>query len=97
MLTVAPAAFLAIAFWQQQHLGAALREGWPFLVLAFVVGGLTVVLPRKLPLIGSIVAVIVFAWVSTHTAFDALTLMFSVVAGFFFGLGVKALLYQLRH
>ncbi len=90
--TVVPAVFICIALVQQGRLGEAMRHGWLLTVLAFVVGALTLVLPRRFPLLASLVAVVVFAGVSTTTDFDAITLMFFVVAGFFFGLCVRTLL-----
>ncbi len=92
--TVVPAAFIAFGFVQQGHLGDALRQDWWAAVLAFIVGAMTVALPGRFPLLASIVAVVAFAGLSTVTAFDAIALMCCVLAGFFFGLFVRSLLFQ---
>jgi len=95
--TVVPAAFIAIALVQQPDLGKAMGVGWWVVVLAFVVGALTVALPRKFPLIGAFVAIVVFAGLSTLTPFNAIAAILFVLAGFFFGLCIRALVYQRRH
>ena len=74
-----------------------MRQDWLFVVLAFIVGALTVALPRKFPLIASIVALVVFAGISNSTAFDAFALQCCVLAGFFFGLCLRSLLYQWKN
>lgn len=95
--TVFPGIFIAIASVQQPNLGDAMRQDWLFVVLAFIVGALTVALPRKFPLIASIVALVVFAGISNSTAFDAFALQCCVLAGFFFGLCLRSLLYQWKN
>ncbi|MEO8709879.1 MAG: hypothetical protein ABI400_12585 [Lacisediminihabitans sp.] len=95
--TVFPGVLLVIGLVRQDHLDDALRQDWFVLVLAFVVGALTVALPRKFPLLAAIVAIVVFAGISTSTAFAPIALMCSVLAGFFFGLFVRALLFQGKH
>lgn len=95
--TVFPGILMAIGLVRQGHLGDALRQDWFVLVVAFVVGALTVALPRKFPLFASIIAIVVFAGISTNTAFAPIALICFVLAGFFFGLFVRALLYQRKH
>lgn len=95
--TVVPAAFIAFGFLQQAHLGDALRQDWWAVVLAFVVGALTVALPGRFPLIASLAAILVFLWVSTITGFDAIAMICCVLAGFFFGLFVRSLLFQRKN
>jgi hypothetical protein len=92
--TVIPAAFIALAFVQQRHLGDALRQDWWAVLAAFVAGALTVALPGKFPLIALLVAVLVFVWVSTITEFDAIAMICCVLGGFCFGLFVRSLRFQ---
>ncbi|MGN6197078.1 hypothetical protein [Humibacter sp.] len=95
--TIIPAAFIAFGFLQQGHLGDALHQDWWAVVLAFVVGALTVVLPGKFPLIAALAAILVFLWVSTITQFDAIAMICCVLAGFFFGLFVRSLMFQRKN
>ena len=88
---------MTIGLIRQDHLSDALHQDWFVLALAFVVGALTVALPRKFSLFASIVAMVVFAGLSTDTAFAPIALICSVLAGFFFGLFVRALIYQRKH
>lgn len=92
--TIVPAAFIAFGFLQQRDLGDALRQDWWAVVLAFIIGAATVALPGRLPMLGSFVAVVAAAGVSTVTAFDAIALICCVLAGFYFGLFVRAVLFQ---
>lgn len=92
--TIVPAAFIAFGLLRQGHLGDALRQdGW-VAVLAFVIGAGTVALPGRLPLLASFAAVVAAGWASTVTAFDGMALFCFVMAGFFFGLCVRSILFQ---
>lgn len=97
MGTIVPAAFIAFGFILQENLGEAWRHDWWAVVLAFVVGALTLALPGKFPLIASLVAVLAFLWVSTITEFTAIAMICCVLAGFFFGLFVRSLLFQRKN
>lgn len=92
--TVVPAAFIVIALVQQPGLGSAMHADWWVFVLAFVIGALTVALPRRFPLVAALVAMVAFAAISTVTAFNAIALILCVLGGFFFGLCVRALISQ---
>lgn len=92
--TVFPGILLTIGLVRQSHLGEALQHDWFMLVLAFIVGSATVALPRKFPLLAIIITMVVFSGMSTSTAFAPVALICSVLAGFFFGLFGRALLYQ---
>jgi len=54
-------------------------------------------LPRKFPLIASILAIVAFEYVSTFTEFNGITMFCCVLAGFFFGVYVRSLLHQRKH
>ena len=86
--------FIVIAFVQQQRLADALSRAWWMALLAFVIGALTVALPRQLPLVASFVAILVFEGLSLYTPFDAIALLCLVLGGFCFGLGVRSVIYQ---
>lgn len=94
--TIVPAAFIAIALVQQPELGTAMRTSWWVVLLAFVVGAVTVALPRRFPLIAAFVAILVFAGISTATAFNPIAAILFVLAGFFFGLFVRSVVFQVR-
>lgn len=89
--------FIALGSIQQAHLGDALRKDWLVVVLAFVVSGLTVLLPGRLPLIASFLVLLAFEFVSTSTEFDGISIFCSVFGGFFLGLMVRSLIYQGKH
>lgn len=94
---VSPGFFIVLASLHQFHLSEARRKAWLVVVLAIVVGGLTVALPRKFPLIASILAIVAFEYVSTFTEFNGITMFCCVLAGFFFGVYVRSLLHQRKH
>ncbi|GAB3395621.1 hypothetical protein GCM10027568_27980 [Humibacter soli] len=81
---------------QGSTLAAAMKvQGW-LAVLAFVAGGCTVLLPRRLPLIAMIVLFFLFAYIGTLSMFVPLFLMLLVLGGFFTGIGVYSIVFQLR-
>lgn len=77
-------------------LAAAMRvQGW-LAALAFIAGACTVLLPRRLPLIGMIVFFFLFAYIGTLSVFVPLSLMLLVLGGFSTGIGVQSIVFQLR-
>jgi hypothetical protein len=95
--TVFPAIFIVIALVQQPGLGLAMRQDWWVAVLSFAAGAVTVALPGRFPLLGAFVALVAFAALSGVTLFDAIAYILLVLGGFFFGLFVRALVYQRKH
>lgn len=87
-----PVVFIAIGLWAQSHLGAAWHQDWWIAVLAFVVGGLTLLLPRQFPLLATLIAMVFFAWLGTRVAMTPITLACFVLAGLGFGSGVRSLI-----
>lgn len=92
--TLLPAFFLALPLLAQPDLGGAMRADWWFYVLAFVVGAVVVALPRRFPALAALVALLVFAWLSTMTKFVPIVGILNVLAGFWFGLAVRSLVFQ---
>jgi len=94
--TIIPAFYIVLAWIYQPNLWGAFRHGWPLIVVIFCASALTAALPRWWSL-GSVFAIfLVAAWFSSKTAFGGFTLLMFVLAGFFFGICVRSLLFQAK-